>query len=128
MQARPLCQLSLGPLGTASQLALAPGSLRLIGASICVVALALPSSSSEDPPNIVLDEVAGQLLTHLALPLVPKWAPFFGLAVFAGFVLFQMLDTMKPYWIWKLGHWSAGQLAGSAGHNQILQSPRLKEQ
>ena len=80
-------------------------SLILIGLSIWVVALALPSFSSEDPQNIVLDEVVGQLLTLLALPLVPNWTPSFWMAVVAGFVLFRMLDAIKPYPIWKLGHW-----------------------
>ncbi|MBI3896635.1 MAG: phosphatidylglycerophosphatase A [Acidobacteria bacterium] len=81
------------------------GSLILTAASIWVVALALPSFSSDDPQNIVLDEVAGQVLTLLALPLVPNWTLSYWMAVAAGFVLFRILDAVKPYPIWKLGHW-----------------------
>ncbi|MBI4459017.1 MAG: phosphatidylglycerophosphatase A [Acidobacteria bacterium] len=76
-------------------------SLILVGATIGVVALALPSFSSKDPQTIVLDEVAGQLLTLLALPVgLASWT-----AVVVGFLLFRALDTMKPYPIWKMGHW-----------------------
>ena len=44
----------------------------------------------EDPPTIVIDEVAGFFLTMFLLPL--QW---FG--IICGFVLFRLFDIFKPY-------------------------------
>lgn len=44
----------------------------------------------EDPPAIVIDEAAGQVLTLAAAPLDP-W--FYA----AGFALFRLFDIWKPY-------------------------------
>jgi phosphatidylglycerophosphatase A len=52
-------------------------------------------TGKEDPSYIVIDEVAGQLLTFLFLPV-----NFFNLA--AGFVAFRVFDMWKPYPIRKL--------------------------
>lgn len=46
--------------------------------------------NKEDPGSIVIDEVAGQVMT--------LWAVEFTLAnVIAGFVLFRFFDILKPY-------------------------------
>ncbi len=42
-----------------------------------------------DPHEIVVDEVAGALVTFLGVPLTPA-------ALLAGFVLFRLLDIIKP--------------------------------
>ncbi|OGX41607.1 MAG: hypothetical protein A3C53_08060 [Omnitrophica WOR_2 bacterium RIFCSPHIGHO2_02_FULL_68_15] len=42
-----------------------------------------------DPPQIVLDEVAGAFITFLGVPLTPA-------ALLAGFVAFRLLDIAKP--------------------------------
>lgn len=44
----------------------------------------------EDPRNVVLDEIAGQLLTFLFV------APTSGWIMLAGFGLFRLFDVLKP--------------------------------
>jgi phosphatidylglycerophosphatase A len=44
----------------------------------------------EDPGIVVIDEVVGQWISLLALPLVP-WTAI------AGFLLFRILDVVKPW-------------------------------
>jgi len=85
-------------------------ALAVCGVSIWIVSVALRSFREQDPPAIVLDEVAGQVLALLPLTVVfpakiPDW-----LAVGAGFLLFRALDAIKPYPIWKLE-----QLGGAWG-------------
>ncbi|PYV30981.1 MAG: phosphatidylglycerophosphatase A [Acidobacteria bacterium] len=46
---------------------------------------------SQDPGRVVIDEVAGQMLTFVAQPLVGwTW-------LVAGFALFRALDILKPF-------------------------------
>lgn len=45
-----------------------------------------------DPPQAVVDEVIGQLITFLFVPFTIGW-PF----VLAGFLLFRLFDIWKPY-------------------------------
>lgn len=44
----------------------------------------------EDPGLVVVDEVAGQWITLMALPFTPAVA-------LAGFVLFRVMDVVKPW-------------------------------
>ncbi len=76
----------------------------LCGISIWVVSVALETFRQEDPSAVVLDEVAGQVLTLLPLPLLSEAGFSYWAQVAAGFVLFRALDVIKPYPIWKLGH------------------------
>ena len=47
-------------------------------------------SGRKDPPFVVIDEVVGMFLSLLFLPVsVPVWV--------AAFLLFRLLDTVKPY-------------------------------
>lgn len=59
----------------------------------------------KDPGQVVIDEVAGQLITYLCLPLLPKLAlikwGFEGWTII-GFFLFRTLDIVKPYPVRKL--------------------------
>lgn len=56
----------------------------------CIVAeLAGPLFGKTDSPQIVIDEVAGYLVTVCWLP--PTWQ-----TVVAGFILFRILDITKP--------------------------------
>lgn len=48
------------------------------------------SLGGKDPGAIVIDEVAGMTLSVIALPLTPA-------VLIAGFVLFRVLDVVKPY-------------------------------
>jgi phosphatidylglycerophosphatase A len=63
---------------------------------VFVVAIGIPAATLEergfgrkDPNHIVIDEVAGQLVTLIACPLV--WQ-----ALLAGFILFRVFDVLKP--------------------------------
>jgi phosphatidylglycerophosphatase A len=47
------------------------------------------SSGRKDPQLVVIDEVAGQLIALIAVPLA--WKPFL-----AGFMLFRLFDILKP--------------------------------
>ena len=49
----------------------------------------------EDPPEVVIDEVAGQMLTLFMIPL-QVWT------VAAGFLLFRFFDIVKPFPIRRL--------------------------
>lgn len=46
----------------------------------------------KDPRPVVIDEVAGQLMTFLLVPFATSWW-----AVVAGFFLFRVFDILKPY-------------------------------
>ena len=46
-------------------------------------------SGLEDPPQVVIDEMAGQMLTLIASPL--QWK-----TLLAGFILFRCFDIVKP--------------------------------
>lgn len=43
----------------------------------------------KDAPSIVIDEIAGMLLTYFSLPMT-------GLSVLSGFLLFRLFDIVKP--------------------------------
>jgi len=47
------------------------------------------STGAKDPQFVVIDEVAGQLVALIAVPLA--WKPFL-----AGFILFRVFDILKP--------------------------------
>jgi phosphatidylglycerophosphatase A len=57
--------------------------------------------SRSDPSQVVIDEVAGQLLTYLGLGL--NWT-----GVLAGFLLFRALDIVKPWPARRLEHLHGG--------------------
>lgn len=87
-----------GTVGSAAGLAMAwvwP-DLRwqmLLATSLIGLALTRPAVKafgSPDPQRFVIDEVAGQILAVCLVPVKP--APFI-----AGFVLFRILDTVKPW-------------------------------
>lgn len=52
----------------------------------------IPLLGNEDPPEAVVDEVMGQLITFLFVPFGITW-PF----ILAGFLLFRAFDIWKPY-------------------------------
>jgi phosphatidylglycerophosphatase A len=77
--------------------------------AICLISLAGVLASddvsrrtgNQDPQFVVIDEVAGQLLTFLFLPVNP-----FNLIM--GTVLFRVFDMWKPFPIRKLEHLRGG--------------------
>jgi len=76
-----------------------PESARLAAVTILaiiVTAIGIPaatrisrSAGTKDPQFVVIDEVAGQLIALIAVPL--KWQTFL-----AGFILFRAFDIVKP--------------------------------
>jgi phosphatidylglycerophosphatase A len=70
-----------------------PAILLLI---VLATAIGIPAATleargcdKEDPSHVVIDEVAGQLVTLIACPLL--WKP-----LLAGFILFRAFDIVKP--------------------------------
>jgi phosphatidylglycerophosphatase A len=78
---------------------LVPASLRwpaTLAASVIVTLIGIPASTAvaradrqEDPGHVVIDEVAGQLISLIAAPL--GWKSFL-----ASFILFRAFDIVKP--------------------------------
>jgi len=71
-------------------------------ATIAVTLLGIPAATRvaratgiKDPQFVVIDEVAGQLLTLIAVPL--SWKTFL-----AGLILFRVFDILKPFPIRRL--------------------------
>ena len=53
---------------------------------------------SDDPQEIVIDEVVGQMITLLAIPVYETLYPLPAIYYyFAGFILFRLFDILKPY-------------------------------
>ena len=53
---------------------------------------------SDDPQEIVIDEVVGQMITLLAIPVYETLYPLPAIYYyFAGFILFRLFDIWKPY-------------------------------
>lgn len=67
-----------------------------IGLTLLVILTGIPAATSvsrafqkKDPQFVVVDEVAGQLLTLIAVPI--SWK-----TLLAGFILFRAFDIVKP--------------------------------
>lgn len=84
------------------RLLLGCATLLISALSIQVVSVALRGFAAKDPPQIVLDEVVGQMVTLLPLPILAEMRWAYWMAVGLGFLLFRALDAAKPYPIWKL--------------------------
>jgi phosphatidylglycerophosphatase A len=78
--------------------ALAPGLRTFVGIAlaIAVTLIGIPAATQvargsgiKDPQFVVIDEVAGQLVALIAVPLA--WKSFL-----AGFILFRVFDIVKP--------------------------------
>ena len=78
--------------------AIAPGAQPWvdIGLVLLAVGVGIPAATRicretgrKDPQVVVIDEVAGQLLTFLGAPV--SWK-----TLLAGFILFRVFDTLKP--------------------------------
>ena len=68
----------------------------VIGLALFTVLIGIPAatrvaraSAAKDPQFVVIDEVAGQLIALIAVPLA--WKTFL-----AGFILFRVFDILKP--------------------------------
>ncbi len=63
-----------------------------VGLGIWASNHSIPLLGNDDPPEAVVDEVMGQLITFCFIPLGLGW-PF----ILAGFLLFRIFDIWKPY-------------------------------
>jgi len=68
----------------------------VIGLAVLITLIGIPAatlvsraSATKDPQFVVIDEVAGQLITLIAVPLA--WKTFL-----VGFILFRVFDILKP--------------------------------
>jgi phosphatidylglycerophosphatase A len=91
---------------------LAPGwSLALVAVlNVIVFAVGVWASSRacairgvEDPSQVVIDEVSGQLIALTPIALAPT-----AVGIIVAFVLFRLIDIFKPYPIRRLEHLRAG--------------------
>jgi phosphatidylglycerophosphatase A len=80
-----------------SQIPLADRTWATIAAAALVALIGIPAatlaaraSGLKDPQFVVIDEVAGQLVTLIGVPLA--WKTFL-----AGFILFRVFDMWKPF-------------------------------
>lgn len=81
---------------------LGAGMIAVVALSLWVVAVALPGFREQDPQVIVLDEVAGQMIALVPLPLESSATASYWISLAAGFLLFRALDAVKPFPIGKL--------------------------
>lgn len=79
------------------------GRLAVVGAAVAITGIGVWASTlvarelgKKDPQVVVIDEVAGLLVTMSAVPAV-SWQ-----SVLAGFVAFRLLDMTKPWPIRRL--------------------------
>jgi phosphatidylglycerophosphatase A len=76
-------------------------ALIIAGSFVCVKFshVAIAATGNEDPNEVVADEVAGQALTFLAMPLL--MADVSGRQIVSivvlGYFLFRLFDTVKPW-------------------------------
>lgn len=75
-----------------------------IAAAVWIAHEAEALLKAKDPGCIVIDEIAGMLVTFLGVPFTP-------VSALAGFVLFRGLDIAKPFPI----RWVEKRLTGGAG-------------
>jgi len=80
----------------AAQLPAAARVPAIIVLIVAATAIGIPAATLEargcgkkDPSHVVIDEVAGQLVTLIACPI--HWKP-----LLAGFILFRAFDILKP--------------------------------
>jgi phosphatidylglycerophosphatase A len=82
-------QTSLGSLGLSALLTAVAGLL--LGLGVWSAGKAEKQFGRTDPGQVVVDEVAGQIITFLATPRVGwKW-------LIVGFILFRAFDIVKPF-------------------------------
>jgi len=68
----------------------------LVGLALLTIATGIPAATRfaralqvKDPPSVVIDEVAGQWITMLFVPV--SWR-----TLLVGFILFRAFDILKP--------------------------------
>jgi phosphatidylglycerophosphatase A len=87
-------------------------ALIIAGSVVCVKFsyVAVAATGKEDPNEVVADEIAGQALTFLAMPLMMADVSGRQIAsiVALGYFLFRLFDTVKPWPSYRLEELPAG--------------------
>jgi phosphatidylglycerophosphatase A len=86
--------------------------LFVAGSAVCIKFsdAAVAATGKKDPNEVVADEIAGQSLTFMAMPLLmhsPSVSQIVTIAVL-GFFLFRLFDTVKPWPSYRLEELPAG--------------------
>ncbi len=71
-------------------LILAFGAAFVAGLGVWAAARTAAASNDPDPSKVVIDEVAGQLLAYV-------WVPLSWVSLALGFLLFRVFDIVKPF-------------------------------
>ena len=82
----PLCFLLAGIQFSAAMIA----AVLIVGLSVWIAGTAEKTLGRKDPGCIVIDEIAGMVVTLIGLP-------FNFTTVVTGFILFRILDILKPF-------------------------------
>lgn len=78
------------PLSWAGPLGLVAGAVAVFAVGLWATAAILRPGGLKDPADVVIDEVAGQLLALAPVAHDPRWWPL-------AFVLFRAADIRKPW-------------------------------
>jgi phosphatidylglycerophosphatase A len=84
------------------------GSALSIATGIPAATIAARESGRHDPGFVVIDEVAGQWITLLALTLGLPFAPPDAVHILFAFLLFRLFDIVKPFPIRRIEKLPAG--------------------
>lgn len=76
--------------------------LTLVHLSVIILGFLFAGSAAKafkrrDPPQIVIDEINGILISFFALPIAQAGAGVDKPMLIAGFIIFRILDAIKPY-------------------------------
>jgi phosphatidylglycerophosphatase A len=86
--------------------------LIVAGSVICVKCsdVAVAATGNEDPNEVVADEIAGQALTFLVMPLLMSDVSGRQIVIIValGYFLFRLFDTVKPWPSYRLEELPAG--------------------
>lgn len=79
-----------------------PYILILVSCLIIILGFVLSGQTAaefkrRDPPQIVIDEISGMLISFLALPACAVSGSFNRLTLILGFLFFRIFDSLKPY-------------------------------
>lgn len=66
--------------------------LILVIVGIWAAQRSIPLLGTDDPSQVVVDEVMGQIITFLFIPFTMSWP-----LIITGFLLFRLFDIWKPY-------------------------------
>lgn len=85
----------------------------IIGTIAC--AIYVRETKKEDPGEIVIDEVAGQMLTLIlifpSVVFIKEQVLMFGIAIVSSFILFRLFDIRKPWPV----NWCDTNIKGGIG-------------